>query len=162
MVLGSCACCAGMLPFWVILCGICVALALWVGALYSDDRLNTKLSEYAGLQNSGVLSDNHAEAPKHNSQAWGSPGLPKSSLDPVHPWKVSVCTEPLVQDRSNPIGTGHSPSMSRLVVSVQPFAAWGILRSTQDRSRLKADQYRKSPRISAREPFGCLRERAVR
>ena len=24
------------------LCGICVALALWVGALYSDDRLNTK------------------------------------------------------------------------------------------------------------------------
>ena len=114
-----------------------------------------------GLQNSGVLSDNHAEAPKHNSQAWGSPGLPKS-LDPVHPWKVSVCTEPLVQDRSNPIGTGHSPSMSRLVVSVQPFAAWGILRSTQDRSRLKADQYRKSPRISAREPFGCLRERAVR
>ena len=41
MVLGSCACCAGMLPFWVILCGICVALALWVGALYSDD-----LSEY--------------------------------------------------------------------------------------------------------------------
>ena len=47
MVLGSCACCAGMLPFWVILCGICVALALWVGALYSDTgRLNTKLSEY--------------------------------------------------------------------------------------------------------------------
>ena len=41
MVLGSCACCAGMLPFWVILCGICVALALWVGALYSD-----VLSEY--------------------------------------------------------------------------------------------------------------------
>jgi hypothetical protein len=30
-----------MLPFWVILCGICVALALWVGALYSD-----QLSEY--------------------------------------------------------------------------------------------------------------------
>jgi hypothetical protein len=29
------------------LCGICVALALWVGALYSDTgRLNTKLSEY--------------------------------------------------------------------------------------------------------------------
>ena len=47
MVLGPCACCAGMLHFWVILCGICVALALWVGALYSDDcRLNTKLSEY--------------------------------------------------------------------------------------------------------------------
>ena len=46
MVLGSCACCAGMLPFWVILCGICVALALWVGALYSDDLSEYKLSEY--------------------------------------------------------------------------------------------------------------------
>ena len=46
MVLGSCACCAVMLPFWVILCGICVALALWVGALYSDQLSEYKLSEY--------------------------------------------------------------------------------------------------------------------
>ena len=32
------------IAFLFYLCGVCVALALWVGALYSD--VNTKLSEY--------------------------------------------------------------------------------------------------------------------
>jgi hypothetical protein len=81
MVLGSCACCAGMLPFWVI-CVVCVWR--WLCGLVlciQTTRLNTKwLCARYGVPKAGgkcTAGQWQAEGPRVLSRAF-----PRHSTDP--------------------------------------------------------------------------------